>query len=52
MTAFRKVLIHHYLGINLEIIWATAANRLIPVRAQIETILEEYLSSLEAADDH
>ncbi len=51
MIAFRNVLIHHYFGVDLEIIWATAANRLIPLRAQVEVILEEYSSYLEASDD-
>ncbi|MFV1988603.1 MAG: DUF86 domain-containing protein [Gemmatimonadota bacterium] len=37
----RDKLIHDYLGVDLEITWVVARDRLPELRAQVERILEE-----------
>lgn len=43
LAGFRDVLIHHYFGIDIEIIWDVVANKLSPLRDAIrELIAAEY----------
>jgi uncharacterized protein with HEPN domain len=39
MTGLRNILIHHYFGIDLELIWDVAENKLDALEAQIRAIL-------------
>jgi uncharacterized protein with HEPN domain len=36
----RDVLIHNYMGVDLEIIWDVVENRLMPLRTEISALLE------------
>jgi uncharacterized protein with HEPN domain len=40
MAALRDRLIHHYFGVNLDIVWQIATNELPKVGEQIGRILE------------
>lgn len=37
----RDKLIHHYFGVDLEVVWATAATILPPFRQTVATLLED-----------
>jgi len=39
MAGMRDVLIHHYMGVDLEIVWDVSQNKLKDLRAQIESLL-------------
>ena len=41
MISFRNILVHFYFGLNLEIVWDTAQHRLVPLRKQIASIIEQ-----------
>ena len=41
MAALRDVLIHNYLGVDLQIVWEVVATRLPGVDQQVSEILEE-----------
>ncbi len=40
MAGMRDVLIHGYMGVDLEIVWDVIANRLPPVATEIERLLD------------
>ena len=42
IAGMRDVLIHHYWGIDLEIVQRTVANRLPELKTAIKQILEDY----------
>ena len=41
MAGIRDKLIHHYFGINLDIVWNIVTNDLPPLASQIEEILQK-----------
>lgn len=41
MSGVRDRLIHHYLGVNLDVVWQIISSELNEVLSQIENILEE-----------
>ncbi len=43
MAALRDRLIHHYFGVNLDIVWGVTRNELPHVAAQIEIARKDYL---------
>lgn len=40
MARMRDVLIHDYMGVDLEIVWEVVENRLTPLRDQLLSFLE------------
>ena len=40
MARMRDVLIHDYMGVDLEIVWEVVENRLRPLRDHLSTLLE------------
>jgi uncharacterized protein with HEPN domain len=40
MARMRDVLIHDYMGVDLEIVWEVVENRLRPLRDNLSTLLE------------
>lgn len=43
MAGLRDRLIHHYFGVNLDIVWGVITDELPKVAAQIEFVRKEYL---------
>ncbi len=41
IAAFRNVMVHNYLGIDLDRVWDVIERDLPPLRARVEAILEE-----------
>ncbi len=41
MAGMRDVLIHHYMGVDLETVWDVVASRLDTIERHLETILAE-----------
>jgi uncharacterized protein with HEPN domain len=41
MIAFRNMLIHHYFGIDPEVMWDIITNDLPPLKGQVEAILRQ-----------
>ena len=41
IAGLRDILIHHYIGIDLEIVWDIVQNKLPDLEKQIEAILQE-----------
>lgn len=41
MAGMRDVLIHNYLGVDLNRVWNVVASSLVPLKAQIQAILRE-----------
>ena len=44
MAGVRDKLIHHYFGVNLDIVWRIASDELPGVASQIQEVLEKELS--------
>jgi uncharacterized protein with HEPN domain len=40
VRGFRNVVVHEYFSVDLDIVWQTALNDLVPLRAQIEEVLK------------
>ena len=40
MVAMRNIVVHHYFGVSLEIVWHTVNNDLGPLGASIRSFLE------------
>ncbi|MDH3640002.1 MAG: DUF86 domain-containing protein [Gammaproteobacteria bacterium] len=40
MAGMRDVLIHHYMGVNLEIVWDVSQTKLKDLRSQIQSLRE------------
>ena len=43
MAALRDRLIHHYFGVNLDIVWSVATEELPPIADHIQIICKEFL---------
>jgi uncharacterized protein with HEPN domain len=41
MRGFRNILVHVYMGINLDRVWETVDGGLLPLKAHISAILDE-----------
>jgi len=41
IAAFRNVLVHDYMGIDLDLVWGIVTERIAPLQRQIEQILGE-----------
>ncbi len=39
MAGMRDVLIHHYMGVDLEIVWDVSQNKLEDLRSKIQSLL-------------
>ncbi|HEX9627787.1 MAG TPA: DUF86 domain-containing protein [Acidiferrobacterales bacterium] len=39
MTGMRDVLIHGYMGVDLDIVWDVVANRLLPVQQELQKLV-------------
>ena len=41
ISGFRNILVHDYLGLDLNLIWSVVQKRLPPLRLEIEKMLED-----------
>ena len=41
ISGFRNILVHDYLGLDLQLIWSVVEKRLPPLRLEIERMLED-----------
>jgi uncharacterized protein with HEPN domain len=44
IAAFRNVLVHNYLGIDLETVWRVVEEEIPALKAQVRTMIEESAS--------
>lgn len=51
MARLRDRLIHHYFGVNLDIVWAIVGRELAKVASHIEAILDQADNNSESEDD-
>jgi uncharacterized protein with HEPN domain len=45
MAGMRDKLIHHYFGVDLNVVWETAVNDLPPLKSQIQQVLDDLANS-------
>jgi len=41
MGGMRNIMIHEYFGVDLETVWYTIANDLVPIREKLESIIKK-----------
>lgn len=41
IIGMRHILVHHYFGIDLDVVWDAIANELGPLKTEIETAIEQ-----------
>ena len=41
MAGMRDVLIHNYMGVDLDVVWGVVEDEIAPLKAKLLTLLEE-----------
>ena len=50
IAGMRDKVIHHYFGVDYEIVWDVATNKIPLLRAQMKSILDERMSGEDSGD--